>query len=95
MSMYPVRIYQDRYGGSHSAGGEWVAVDLKNNTIEVSEIEKGILGDDVEAMKFWVYAKAEKWIATGPTPNDALAALEAKQDRPPHQGPARLILPPN
>jgi hypothetical protein len=91
--MYPVRIYQDRYGGSHSGGGGWVAVDMKNRTMEVPEIEKGILGDDIEAMEFWVAVKGAKWIASGPTPNDALAALEARQDRPARQdGPARLTL---
>jgi hypothetical protein len=52
-SIYPVRIYQDRYGGSHSGGGGWVAVDMKK-AMGVSEIETGILGDDIEAMEFWI-----------------------------------------
>jgi hypothetical protein len=79
--MYPVRIYQDRYGGSYS-GGAWVAVDMKRATLEIPALEEGILGGDVEVREFWFSVTDAKWIAVGPTPNDALAALEAKQDIP-------------
>jgi hypothetical protein len=77
--MYPVRIYQDRYGGSYS-GGAWAAVDMKHKTMETSAIEEGILGGDTEVREFWFSVADAKWIAVGRTPNEALAALEAKQD---------------
>jgi hypothetical protein len=76
--MWPIRIYQDRYGGSYS-GGAWVAVDMKGKTLETSAVEEGILGGDVEVREFWWSVRDETWIAVGRTHDDALAALEAKQ----------------
>jgi hypothetical protein len=35
-------LCQDRYGGSYSGGG-WVAVQMDNKTMEISDIENGIL----------------------------------------------------
>jgi hypothetical protein len=80
--MWPVRIYQDRYGGSYS-GGAWVAVDMARKEMEISEIETGILGGDTQAMQFWLAVADADWIAVGRTPDIALAALEAKQSAPP------------
>jgi hypothetical protein len=40
--MWPIRICQDSYGGSYSGGG-WVAVQMDNKTMEISDIENGIL----------------------------------------------------
>jgi hypothetical protein len=80
--MWPVRIYQDRYGGSYS-GGAWVAVDMARKEMEICEIETGILGGDTQAMQFWLAVADADWIAVGRTPDIALAALEAKQSAPP------------
>jgi hypothetical protein len=67
ISLYPIRIYEDRYGGSYS-GGAWVAVDLMGTTREVSAIEEGILGSDGEVMMFRTSVKNEIWIAVGRRP---------------------------
>src|SRR5882762_11693790 len=94
--MWPIRIYQDRYGGSYCGGG-WVAVHMDNKTMEISDIENGILGGDVEVREFWITVAHANWIAVGQTPNDALAAYRRsnspnpvrpaesclKQNRPP------------
>jgi hypothetical protein len=86
-----VRIYQDRYGGIYSRGGRWVAVDMRGiDVMSLHEIENGILGGDLEAMRFWETVVGKTWIATGRTPNDALAALEAQQQ----DQPRRLGWPP-
>jgi hypothetical protein len=89
--MWPVRIYQDRYGGSYSGGG-WVAVDMACKNMEITQIETGILGGDVEVREFWSVVSHEKWIAVGPTPNDALAALEAKQGVKVDPHPSAIVL---
>ena len=81
-----VRIYQDRYGGIYSRRGRWVAVDMLGiDVMSLHEIENGILGGDVEAMNFWGAVAGASWIATGRTPNDALAALEAQQQGRPRK----------
>ena len=88
--MYPVRIYQDRYGGSYS-GGAWIAVDMKRATLGIPAIEEGILGGDVEVREFWFSVRDVKWIGVGPTPDGALAALESKQDAP-RSHPEAIVL---
>jgi len=88
--MWPIRIYQDRYGGSYSGGG-WVAVHMDNKTMEISDIENGILGGDVEVREFWITVADANWIAVGQTPNDALAALQAKQ-QPEARPPGGIVL---
>jgi hypothetical protein len=66
----------------------WLIKPWKSN-----QIENGILGGDVEVREFWYSVAGAKWIAVGRTPNDALAALKAKQDVPnPHSGPGAIIL---
>jgi hypothetical protein len=78
-----VRIYHDRYGGTYyprSRMGFWIAVDMQGiDVMSLHDIENGILGGDVEAMRFWEAVADASWIATGKTPNDALAALEEQQ----------------
>jgi hypothetical protein len=91
--MYPVRIYQDRYGGSYS-GGAWIAIDMKRAALEISAIEEGILGSDVEVREFWFSVRDADWIAVGPTPDSALAALEAKQDTPGSHPEAIVLVAP-
>lgn len=58
-----------------------IAVDAARAPMEISQIERGILGDDVEVRDFWDAVANEQWIAVGDTPNGALAALAANQDR--------------
>ena len=78
--MYPVVIVQDRYGGVYS-GGEWLAVQngrkLENGAYRIIRVLDGApFDDDVEAHEFWSDPPA--WIAAGKSPNEAVAALEAK-----------------
>jgi len=81
-----VRIYHDRYGGTYSPSGPWVAVDMLGvDVMSLHEIENGILGGDIEAMTFWRTVAGASWIATGGTPNDALAALEKQQEGRPRK----------
>jgi hypothetical protein len=84
-----VRIYPDRYGGTYqprSRKGHWVAVDMNDNhALSLHDVETGILGGDLEAEAFWRNVSEASWIATGRTPNEALALLEAQQQGRPRK----------
>jgi hypothetical protein len=64
---------------------------MDNKTMEISDIENGILGGDVEVREFWITVADANWIAVGQTPNDALAALHAKQ-QPEARPPGGILL---
>lgn len=81
--LYPITILQDRYGGTY-AGGEWIAVaesfDVPGDSAgHLDLVRAGAFGSDREAADFWDRYEEAPWVATGPTPNRALAALLDKQ----------------
>jgi hypothetical protein len=78
--IHPVAILEDRYGGVYS-DGKWLAVSgadtLDNGCYRIVRmLEHGPHGDDGDAMVFW--ADPPNWIASGDTPDQALANLMAK-----------------
>lgn len=75
MSLYPIQILQDRYGGTYS-GGKWVAVSNANWNLE--EVDNSINGDDVMARNYGDTIKDKKYVAVGDTPDEALKNLELK-----------------
>lgn len=78
--IYPIAIVEDRYSGVYSRG-KWLAVNgadtLDNGCYRIIRtLEQGPHGDDTDAMIFW--AEPPDWIASGNTPDQALANLMAK-----------------
>lgn len=73
IELYPVVVVEDRYSGTYS-GGQWLAV--AEGDINMPSVWIGPHGDDCTSAAFW--DNAPKWIATGDTPNEALAALYEK-----------------
>jgi hypothetical protein len=72
--LYPVVIYEDRYGGTYS-GGRWLAVAQGDNP-ERNLFLTGAYDGDSEA-SFWG-SNLPKWVGVGATPNDALEDLRHK-----------------
>jgi hypothetical protein len=78
--IHPIAIIEDRYSGVYS-DGRWLALNgadtLDNGCYRiVRTLENGPHGDDGDAMAFWV--DPPNWIASGNTPDQALANLIAK-----------------
>ena len=78
VSLYPIMIVEDRYGGSYS-GGQWVAVAEAAESPHRDAIDESILGGDTACMMFW--SDPPQWVAVGATPDEALGALLAKYGR--------------
>ena len=81
-SLYPIAAVEDRYGGVYS-GGRWLAIAGADELISpglrrIDTIfgQSGPHGGDVEAAIFW--ADPPEWLDVGDTPDDAVAALKAK-----------------
>ncbi|GEM_PF-4030970 len=84
---YPIAVISDRYGGVYS-GGRWIAVAgfsrgrmgeaaLKMLNYEGDiETESNPWGSDTGADNFW--CDPPKWVGVGNTPDEAIAALKAK-----------------
>jgi hypothetical protein len=81
---HPIHFLEDRYGGAYS-GGEWLAVagyaqDNRHGALsrmhENPAQNWGPQSGDVWAAGFW--ADPPRWIAAGPTPEQALQALKDK-----------------
>jgi hypothetical protein len=69
---WPVIIVQDRYGRG------WVAIATADDHTDILEIgADGPWGGDLEAWDF--ASNPPDWAAYGKTPDQALAALEAKR----------------
>lgn len=77
IELYGVMIIEDRYTGSY-APGRWLAIDEADTAGRIEAVDNGPLGSDPDALMFW--DDPPDWIAGGATPNDALAALEAKRE---------------
>jgi hypothetical protein len=74
LMLYPVAIYEDRYGGCYSKG-KWLAVaeaDIHN----LLNMQGGPYGDDTDCADFW--GNPPQWIAVGATPEEALNNLYEK-----------------
>lgn len=85
-NLYPIAIFEDRYGGAYS-GGRWIAIADSDEPFEeeywsescrseLSSHSEGPWADDVTAMEFW--NDPPHWIAVGETPDSALSNLLLK-----------------
>jgi hypothetical protein len=87
IGQYPVAIVEDRYGGTYS-GGRWVAIAeydspaCDGECTRISFFTDRAGGDDGDAWEYWGEHHAVDWLAVGPTPDAALAALRAKYTAP-------------
>jgi hypothetical protein len=77
LMLYPVAIYEDRYGGCYSKG-KWLAVaeaDIHN----LLNMQGGPYGNDTDCADFW--GNPPQWIAVGATPEEALnKAIDAAHE---------------
>jgi len=78
--LYPIVLVQDRYSGAYS-GGAWLALAEGDRSYEEASrigwiMSHGPSGNDLEAAAFWQAHPA--WIATGKTPDEAIARLRAQ-----------------
>jgi len=72
--LYPVIVFQSRYGGVYE-GGEWFAISGFENLS--SDLNDYFEGGDCDAVDFW--GKEHNFpIAVGNTPNEAVNSLIAK-----------------
>ena len=73
MSLYPVTIIMDRYGGVYSEG-KYVAFPMRWDSVP-----EGCDADDVTCSEFWGEVdKAGAPAGVGDSPNEAMADLEKK-----------------
>jgi hypothetical protein len=76
--LYPIVIFEDRYSGCYS-GGKWLAV-ARGDQPGRNLLETDAYGGDGEAME-WGF-EVPDWVGIGQTPEEAIAALEAKVEVP-------------
>lgn len=79
IDLYPVVITETRYGGTYEGlGARWVAFTGPQGHYEYD------LGDwdgsDMECAEWWWQYHEMPWVATGATPDEALAALYDKNE---------------
>lgn len=77
ISLYPIMVIEDRYGGGYS-GGKWIAIAdstrMENGRYRIIDVlESGANGGDGDAMAFW--CEPPEWIAVGNTPDEATENL--------------------
>lgn len=83
IGQYPVAIIQDRYQGCYS-GGPWIAIAecehpaCDDRCTRIAYVSDQAGGSDWQAASFWGDNQDADWLAVGPTPDAALAALRAK-----------------
>jgi len=70
--MFPIIIFQSRYGGVYE-GGLWFAVEQCDDPTETL---LGAHGDDDECVEWFV--ENDRTVGVGATPNDAYVMLLAK-----------------
>lgn len=80
IDMYPVRIFQSRYGGVYE-GGSWICAS--GNTA----LPKEAFGDDEDCVSFWSSGAAIK-IGVGYSPDDAYFDMLNKNGYNDEQSPA-------
>ena len=74
--LWPIAVYQDRYGGCYS-GGAWIAVaEAETMARHLPCLVDGPYGDDTDAA-VWGSAIPE-WAAVGDTPDEAVRHLIEK-----------------
>jgi len=78
--LHPVFVAEDRYQGIYSRGRWWAVAQadepLEGMTRIAWLMDTGPGGDDVTAAVFWQHAPP--WIASGPSPDAAVASLIAQ-----------------
>lgn len=83
IDLYPIVVVEDRYGGVY-AGGAWWAVAAADTPLDGQLrvtwlMNNGPNSDDVCAATFW--GQAPSWIASGATPDAAVAKVSAQACR--------------
>ena len=84
MTEWPIVVLEDCYTGVYS-GGPWIAFEARDDSAELLvKMYEGINANDSGCRAFWDEMRAEggKWWAVGPTPDEAVAALNANYNNP-------------
>lgn len=87
VSLYPIVVIEDRYGGCYS-DGQWLAIAEGDKRMPefggISRtyycLDDGPNGSDTDAMEFW--ANPPSWVAIGISPDLAVKALLEKHGAP-------------
>lgn len=76
MSLWPIALLEDRYGGVYS-GGAWVAMGRSDRQKSRDAVFEGTNASDNECAEFWTNER-KALVGLGPSPNEALQDLMTK-----------------